>query len=53
MLELLLALTVVLPLAWLASEFQHRRWLSIQLGCGAIVYVAFIANGWGLEPLFL
>lgn len=53
MLGLLLALTVILPLAWLASEFQPRRWLSILLGCAAIAYMAFITYGWaGFQSTF-
>ena len=37
MLQLVLILVVVVPLAWLASEFQPRTWLRLILGCGAIL----------------
>src|SRR4051794_20313355 len=32
-----LILVVVLPFAWLTSEFQHRRWLRVILGTSAIL----------------
>jgi len=37
MLQLILVLVIVAPIAWLASEFQRRRWLRIVLGCAAIL----------------
>ncbi len=40
MLELVLALAFVLPLAWLASDFQSRKELRIALGVAAIA-IAF------------
>lgn len=36
MLELILLLVVVLPIAWLASEFSNNRFLRIGLGLSAI-----------------
>jgi hypothetical protein len=46
MLELLLFLCLSLPIAWLASEFQRHRWVSIVLGIAAIGVVGFVAYGW-------
>lgn len=43
MLELILLLTFTLPFAWLVSEFQRHRWISILLGCVSIGLVAFVA----------
>ena len=40
-------LTIGLPIAWLVSEFQSRRWLRIALGSGVLAMcfgVAFIAG---------
>ena len=40
-------LTIGLPIAWLVSEFQPRRWLRMALGSGALAMcfgVAFIAG---------
>lgn len=52
MLILILALTVGLPFAWFASEFQDRRWLRIVAGCGAIATCFLVAAGVGqLERL--
>ena len=42
-----LLLTIVLPFAWLASEFQSRRWLRVILGATAILLsfgVAFLVG---------
>lgn len=46
MLELLLFLCLSLPIAWLASEFQRLRWVSIVLGTAAIGVVGVVAYGW-------
>jgi hypothetical protein len=43
MAPLLLLLAILLPFAWLASEFQSRRWLRITLGLGALVGVFCIS----------
>ncbi len=52
MLELILVLTVVLPIAWLASEFQNQVWLRILIGCAAIAMSFLVAYGIGsLEQL--
>ena len=37
MVEFVLVLVVLLPLAWFASEFQSRVWLRLTLGCLAIL----------------
>ncbi len=55
--EAIFTLCVALPVSWLVSEFQPRRWLRIALGCCAIgmcCLVAFVvgtfenfnANAW-------
>lgn len=36
MLGFILFLTIALPIAWIVSEFQPRRWLRVTLGCLAI-----------------
>lgn len=36
MLILVLVLILAMPLAWLLSEFQSRKWLRVFLGCCAI-----------------
>jgi hypothetical protein len=46
MLELILLLTCVLPFAWLLSEFQRHRWISIVLGSAAIAMVGFVTYAW-------
>jgi hypothetical protein len=46
MLELILLLTFVLPVAWLISEFQRHRWISIVLGCAATSMVGFVTYAW-------
>lgn len=46
MLQFLLFLGAALPIAWLASEFQSRRWIRILLGVGAISIVGLVAYGW-------
>lgn len=52
MLPLILVLTVALPIAWLASEFQERRWLRIVAGCVALAMSFLVAAGVGaLEHL--
>ena len=52
MLPLILILTITLPTAWLASEFQNRRWLRVLLGCSAIAMCFLVAFGVGtLEHL--
>lgn len=51
MLLLLLIATVILPIAWLASEAQSRRWLSVVLGVCAIGVCSFVAYGAGRIPL--
>ena len=42
-LVLVLILLVVLPVAWLASEFQSRRWLRILLGISSLSLSFFVA----------
>ena len=52
MLPLILILTIVLPIAWIASEFQNHRWLRVLLGCAAIAMSFLVAYGVGsLEHL--
>ena len=46
MLELLLLITAVLPLAWLLSETQRHRWISVVLGIASLVIVGFVMFGW-------
>lgn len=46
MIELLLFLCVALPVAWLVSEVQSRRWISVVLGMTAILIVGFVAYAW-------
>ncbi|MEX2170457.1 MAG: hypothetical protein WD851_14170 [Pirellulales bacterium] len=40
---LILIFAIVLPIAWLASEFQPRIWLRILLGFGTLASAAAIA----------
>lgn len=52
MLPLIIFLTVALPLAWLASEFQDRRWVRIAIGIAALSMSFLVAAGVGsLEHL--
>src|SRR4051812_42704454 len=42
-----LILTIVMPIAWFASEFQDRRWLRLMLGTAAVLLsfgVAFLVG---------
>ena len=41
-----------LPLAWLVSEFQPRRWLRILLGILALTMSVFLALGFSLLERF-
>jgi hypothetical protein len=43
MLEVVMFLIVTLPIAWLLSEFQPRRWLRILLGCLALTMAFGVA----------
>ncbi len=36
MVQLILLLVIALPIAWLASEFQPRRWMRVVFGVAAI-----------------
>lgn len=47
MLPLILLLTITLPIAWLASEFQDRRWLRIAAGIAALSMSFSVATGVG------
>ena len=52
MLPLILLLTIVLPIAWLASEFQDHRWIRVTAGCAALAMSSLVAVGVGsLEHL--
>lgn len=52
MLPSILVLTIALPIAWIASEFQKHRGLRILLGGGAIGMSLLVAYGVGsLEHL--
>jgi hypothetical protein len=51
MLVLLIVLTFLLPLAWLLSEAQRHRWVSVVLGVCAIAVCSFVAYGAGRIPL--
>jgi len=52
MLPLILFLTITFPIAWLASEFQDRRWVRIIAGIAAISMSFLVATGVGsLERL--
>ena len=33
----IIMLALAAPLAWIASEFQNRRWVRLALGCTAIL----------------
>lgn len=46
MLQLILFAAACLPLAWLLSEMQRRRWVSVVLGLASLAAVAFLAYGW-------
>jgi cytochrome c biogenesis protein CcdA len=49
---LILFLTITLPIAWLASEFQDRRWVRIAAGIAALSMSFLVATGVGsLERL--
>jgi hypothetical protein len=48
----LFVLAVGLPLGWLASEFQPRRWLRILLGILALTMSVFLALGFSLLERF-
>jgi peptidoglycan/LPS O-acetylase OafA/YrhL len=43
MLEVVLLFSVVFPVAWLASESQSRRWISVVLGILSLTIVGFVA----------
>lgn len=47
MLQLLLVFCAALPIAWLVSEAQRRRWISVVLGIAAQVAVGFLAYAYG------
>lgn len=47
MLPLILVLTITLPIVWLASEFQERRWVRIVAGIAAISTSLLVATGIG------
>jgi len=47
MLPLILSLTIALPLAWLFSEFQARRWVRIVAGVAALSMSFLVAAGVG------
>ncbi len=51
MLVLTLLVSGILPLAWLLSEAQHRRWVSVVLGVSAITVCSFVGYGVGTIPL--
>lgn len=52
MLPLIACLTVALPLAWFASEFQDRRWIRLVAGLATISASYLVATGVGaLEHL--
>jgi hypothetical protein len=46
MLQLMFFLCAALPIAWLVSEFQSRRWIRIVFGIAALSIVGLIAYGW-------
>lgn len=48
MLLLIVFLTIALPVAWIASEFQERRWLRILAGCAALSMSFLVASGVGM-----
>jgi hypothetical protein len=53
MLELLLFLCIAIPVAWLVSEFQSRRWIRVVLGIAALSIVGLVSYGWaGLLTTF-
>lgn len=47
MLELILVITFALPIAWLASEAQSRRWISVVLGLTSIIVTSYVAYALG------
>jgi hypothetical protein len=49
---LVLILLVVLPVAWLISEFQPRRWVRITLGLSSLALSFFVAWAVGSLSLF-
>jgi len=51
-LTIIFCLAVGLPLAWLASEFQSRRWLSILLGVLALSMGLFLAGAFSALERF-
>ena len=52
MLPLIILLTIALPIAWIVSEFQDRRWIRITTGCAALAVSFLVAAGVGsLEHL--
>lgn len=52
MLPFFLLLTIALPIAWVASEFQDRRWVRILIGSAALATSFLVAAGVGaLEHL--
>ncbi|HUQ69787.1 MAG TPA: hypothetical protein VM165_09710 [Planctomycetaceae bacterium] len=52
MLPIVVFVIVLLPIAWLASEFQDRRWIRITAGCAALLSVGGVAFAVGsLERL--
>lgn len=53
MVQLLLLICIALPVCWLVSEFQSRRWISLLLGVAAISVVGLVAYAWaGLTTTF-
>src|SRR5688500_1698743 len=47
MLQVLLVLTIALPVAWFVSEFWPQRWVRLLLGCSAISLSFLVAAGVG------
>jgi hypothetical protein len=40
---IVLLLAIILPIAWLVSEFQHRRWVRLSLGISAMLMCLSVA----------
>src|SRR4051794_13826009 len=47
MLNVILLLTIAMPMFWLGTEFQDRRWIRISAGCAALALSFLVAAGVG------
>jgi len=49
---LIIVIAIALPIGWLISEFQSRRWPRIVLGCLSLMMCVFLASVFALVERF-